>query len=138
AHETLQQLFELERSTSWVVLPSGALGPSDTESYGCPTTVTLVKKMPLHTLNKRGVAMAVIPSCSLGAMLDRLSGTNEVMVIDDQQRVVLHPDPSMIGTALSDTGKISDRDLGQLGGSSGQFRTSAANEPISVTYVRSA
>ena len=135
--EALLELMELETSTSWVMLDTGALGSSDTESYGCSTTVTLVKKMPLHTSSKRGVALATIPSCSLGAMLDAPNDASEVMVIGADHRIVAHPDASKIGTLLTETGYIRDEDLAKFDGASGQFETNVGNEPISVTYVRS-
>ncbi|TLS49223.1 helix-turn-helix domain-containing protein [Paenibacillus antri] len=134
---TLLELMELEHSTSWVMLDTAALGSSDTESYGCPTTVTLVKKMPLHTSNKRGIALATIPSCSLGAMLDNPPAASEVMVLDASLRIVAHPDASKIGTSLAESGSIAEADLSKFGGASGQFETSVDGEPISVTYVRS-
>ncbi len=134
---SLLALMEGEHSTRWLLLDTGELGSSDTESYGCPKTVVLVKKMPLHTLNKRGVALATIPSCSLGAMLDASIEASEVMVLDAQYRIVAHPDPAKIGARLSDTGSIAEVDLDQFGGASGQFETNVGGEPISVTYVRS-
>jgi len=134
---SLRALMEEERSTSWLLVETGTLGSSDTESYGCPMTVVLAKKMPLHTSNKRGVALATIPSCSLGAMLDASLDANEVMVLDAQYRIVAHPDPAKIGARLADTDFIAEADLAKFAGAAGQFETNVGREPISVTYVRS-
>jgi len=138
ANDTLKGLLELEKGTSWVTLDIDALGTSDTVSFGCPTAVTLVKKMPLHTtLSKRGIALATIPSCSLADMLGSRSDSGEVMVLDESGRIVIHPDVSMLGKTLRDAKAMTDADLALFAGGSGQFQTQIGKEPISVTYVRS-
>src|SRR5690606_3378341 len=121
AKDTLVSLMDLPASTQWVVLDTEVLGSTDTLSYGCPTTVTLVKKMPLHTSSKRGIALATIPSCSLAAMMDIPLAASELVVIDDAQRIVLHQDASKVGLTLDEADFISDSDLGRFAGSSGQF-----------------
>jgi len=137
SNDTLLKLMELEKATSWVMIDSAALGSTDTESYGCPTSIALVKKMPLYTSNKRGIALAVMPSCSLGMMLNQSHTTSDVMIIDDQHRIIAHPDSSMIGSLLTETNYISEDDLASFKDASGQFETNVGKEAISVTYVRS-
>ncbi|MEV5025356.1 AraC family transcriptional regulator [Paenibacillus sp. LPE1-1-1.1] len=132
--EELLQLIERPgKSTDWLLLNSTDLGSSDTLSYGCPYTIALVKKMPLHTTDKRGVAIATIPSCSLAKIMDSPNEAREVMVLDEDYRIIVHHDPSKIGTLLTDNGTLKESDLAQISGKSGQFR----NDFISVTYVRS-
>lgn len=135
--DQLLELMNLEHSTSWVMLDASSLGSIDTESYGCPQTIALVKKMPLHTSNKRGIAMAIIPSCSLGELLKQTGVSSEVMILDAQHRIIAHPDPAKIGTALADTGYVSAGNGDLFRHASGQFETNRNNEAISVTYVRS-
>ncbi len=138
ANDTLKSLLELPGGTNWVTLDIDALGTSDTVSFGCPTAVTLVKKMPLHTtLNKRGIALATIPSCSLAAMLDSKNTSGEVLVLDESQRIVIHPDAAMLGRTLTDAKAIQQSELTLMAGASGQFQTTIDGQPISVTYVRS-
>ncbi|MFX3631614.1 MAG: helix-turn-helix domain-containing protein [Candidatus Pristimantibacillus sp.] len=120
-------------STNWVLLETGSLGSSDTQSYGCPYTISLVKKMPLHTSDKRGIAMATIPVCSLANIMDSTNESREVMVLDDDYRIIVHHDRAKIGTTLTDTGYVSQVELSQFTAHSGQFQ----NKHTSVTYVRS-
>lgn len=121
------------KSSNWVIVKSDSLGSSDTLSYGCPYTIVLVKKMPLHTSDKRGVAIATIPNCNLAAMMDKPNTSRDVMVLDEQYRIIVHHDRSKIGTLLTDSGYVKPSELNRFTGQSGQFR----NELISVTYVRS-
>lgn len=134
---TLVELMELKGSTNWVSLDTGSLGSSDTISYGCPTTITLVKKMPLYTTDKRGIAIATIPSCSLAEMLHNPLPGSEVVVLDKQLRIVVHPDASLIGKSITEAGYIDEANSSRFEGLSGQFQADINNEQISVTYVRS-
>ncbi|WP_373232959.1 helix-turn-helix domain-containing protein [Cohnella sp.] len=137
SHATLIELMELKGSTNWVTLDTGALGSSDTLSYGCPTTITLVKKMPLYTAAKRGIALATIPSCSLAEMLHNPLPASEVVVLDERLRIVVHPDASLIGKPLTEAGYVDEANSSRFEGVSGQFQTDINNKQISVTYVRS-
>lgn len=129
----LTLMNQSEKRTFWTLLPSNTLGSSDTQSYGCSYTVALVKKMPLHTSEKRGVAIATMPSCSLSAMLEEPSGAREVMLLDEQFRIIAHSDPGKIGTFLNEGGYLDADGLTRMNGRSGQFKY----EETSITYVRS-
>lgn len=137
SNATLVELMELKGSTNWVTLDTGSLGSSDTISYGCPTTITLVKKMPLYTMDKRGIAIATIPSCSLADMLHNPLPASEVVVLDKELRIVVHPDSSLVGKSITATGYIDEANSSRFEGVSGQFQADISNERISVTYVRS-
>ena len=112
------------------------LGSSDTLSYACPYTIALVKKMPLSSSSARGVALATIPSCSLAAMMDSPSESREVMVLDHNYRIVVHPEQGKLGRYLTDTG-YAEAELDHFDSKSGQFETKIDNRQVSVTYVRS-
>lgn len=135
--DALLNLMELDGRTNWVFLDTAILGSSDTQSYSCPYTMALVKKMQQYSLNERGIALATIPSCSLAAMLDNQLESREVMIVDPDFRVIVHPDPGKVGSSLTDTGLIQEDDLSLLSGRSGQFETKYADHPVSVTYVSS-
>lgn len=133
----LERLMNIGESTRWVLLETGELGSSDTLSYACPYTIALVKKLPLHTANKRGIALATIPSCSLAEMIDDQSSAREVMVLDQDYTIIIHPDQSLIGKTLANSGDLQALDLARLAAPSGQFETTVESRPISVTHVRS-
>ncbi|MDQ0061439.1 AraC family transcriptional regulator [Paenibacillus harenae] len=121
------------KSSYWTMLATGDFGSSDTQSYGCPHTLALVKKMPLHTSDKRGAAIATIPSCNLSAMIDKPNDSREVMVMDENYRIIVHNDRSKIGTLLTASGYVEESELTKFSGRAGQFQ----NEMTSITYVRS-
>ncbi|CAM4371881.1 helix-turn-helix domain-containing protein [Paenibacillus tarimensis] len=136
--ETLAELMKLPESTSWVLLETGTIGSSDNESYGCSHTIVLVKKMPLlHLGEKRGAAFATIPSCQLGTMLGSRDDSIQTMVLDGGNRIVAHPQPSMIGKYLHETYVGENLDPALFTGLSGQFASNAGGRELSVTYVRS-
>lgn len=134
--DTLLSLMELKGNSNWLLLKTESLGSSDTQSYACPYTIALAKKMPLSSSEARGIAVATIPSCSLAAMMDSPSDTREVMVLDHNYRIVVHPEPSKLGLYLTDTG-YEEEDLEQFDSKSGQFQTRIGSKPVSITYVRS-
>ncbi|WP_372636318.1 cache domain-containing protein, partial [Cohnella sp.] len=127
----------LPLSTSWVLHQTGEFGASEAESYRCKYSLTLVKKMPMHTLEKRGLAMATIPACSLASMLDQGVKTSSTMVLDAGNQILLHADENMVGKSVTETGWITDRQLTALQRGSGQFETTSGGETMSVTFVRS-
>lgn len=135
--DTLDTLLALEGSTEWVLLETGLLGSSDTQSYSCPYTVTLVKKMPLYAYNERGIAIATIPSCSLAAMLDDPLTSSEVMVLGADNRIIVHPDPALIGSTLTEAGYMDAAEQALLPATSSQFEIDDGDDPVSVTVVRS-
>ncbi|WP_309568653.1 AraC family transcriptional regulator [Paenibacillus sp. sptzw28] len=137
AKNTLLQLAQLPNSTSWVLLGTDDLGSSETQSYGCKYTIALVKKMPLHTTSKRGLALATIPSCKLAAMMDKETASRKVMVLDKDYRVIVHPDQNKIGKSLADANYVKPSDLRRFNAPSGQFETESGEQPVTVTYVRS-
>ncbi|WP_199621119.1 AraC family transcriptional regulator [Paenibacillus alkalitolerans] len=136
--DTLLSLMDFDGSTKWVILETESLVDSDNLSYACPYTIALVKKMPLHTSNTRGVALATIPSCSMADMMDSRTASREVMVLDHEFRIIVHSDQSKIGTLLTDAGYVKNDDLSRFESKSGQFETNVGNASVSVTYVRSA
>lgn len=137
ARDTLLRFMELDGATNWVMLDTDDFASSDTQSYGCPSTVALVKKMPLHTSGKRGVAVATIPSCGLAEMMDITLTSSQAMAFDHNYRIVVHPDPAFLGLHVSEANLIGERDLERFTGKTGQFRTSSDRGDISVTFVRS-
>ncbi|XEC93578.1 helix-turn-helix domain-containing protein [Paenibacillus tarimensis] len=135
--ETFLDLMKLASNTSWVMLETDGLGSTDTQSYGCQYTVALVKKMPLHTSEKRGIALAAIPSCQLSSLLGEQMESRDVMVLDQNYRIVAHPDTQMIGISLEETEYIKPEDMGAFINRSGQFQTNAGDRVLSINYVRS-
>ena len=69
-------------------------------------------------------------------MMDTPSETREVMVLDHNYRIVVHPEQGKLGQYLTDTG-YAETELDHFDSKSGQFETKIDNKPVSVTFVRS-
>ncbi|WP_248926899.1 AraC family transcriptional regulator [Paenibacillus hamazuiensis] len=136
-HSQIANQMLLPNPTSWVLNPSiWFYSEERANSAACPYTISLVKKLPDQSLDKFGLAYANIPTCSLSELLNYTPRESEtVMILDDQERIIYHSNPAMIGKYAIDTGFI--RDASILSEPTGQFRTELDGEPYSATYIRS-
>lgn len=123
--------------SNWLLLPNNSLGAADTESSGCKYMITLIKKMPLHTSEKRGLLFAAIPECRLAAVLGTPSDSHEVMVLDQSNRIIIHPDEAKVGQSVMDSGIIPETDLALMVGKSGQFQSKSNDKDSTITFIRS-
>jgi Response regulator containing CheY-like receiver domain and AraC-type DNA-binding domain len=137
SRETLERLMDSDVYTRWVLLETGKLGSSDTQSYACPHTIALIKKLHPRAADKRGIALATIPGCSLAEMIDDHTFSREMMVLAPDYTILIHADLGLIGKSLTNSRLLHDGDLSRFDAPSGQFETKLDNRPISVTYVRS-
>ncbi|MFD0871941.1 Methylphosphotriester-DNA--protein-cysteine S-methyltransferase [Chlamydia abortus] len=135
--KTLLDFMSLPYNSNWVLLDNKGLGSSDTESYNCRQIITLIKKLPNLSSDKRGLAIANIPSCSLSPILSDNSGSREMMILDSDYRILIHPDHSMIGQSVLATQQIEPEDLDFFDNKVGQFKTAAGSGEFTVTYVQS-
>ncbi len=134
--EQLQQLSETVEDSSWVLTPSYWFYTEESaNNANCDYTVSLVKKLPTTGFEKRGLALANIPTCNLQDMIQfDTDETSLVMLLDEQQRILLHPDRLMIGKPASAAGLASSE---ELRGNSGQFTTMLSGHMYAVTYYKS-
>jgi AraC-like DNA-binding protein len=132
----LLTFMNLPLSSNWLLNPSALSASRVTESYGCEYTVTLVKKLPVFSITKKGLAVAHIPSCSLSKMIENSPQMQDVMVFKDQQ-IMIHPDEKMIGRSILETGYVNKEDLELFNDSSGQFEINRGASRYAVSYVRS-
>lgn len=135
--DRLLGFLSLPYSTSWTLQENAGFGSPETEASACPYTITLIKKLPIMSSQKRGMAFAFIPACKLADELRAPSGSTDMMVIGQDGRIVLHSDPSYIGKPLAEAGYLQAEDMDRLAEKSGQFDTRAGSEPVNVTFLRS-
>lgn len=134
---TLQSFMKLPYNSNWIVRENSQLGSADTESYACKYTVSLVKKMPLFEIQKRGLAFAHIPVCSLAQLLDETTDAKKVMVLDQDFNILIHPDMDRVGTTVWDSGYIPQSSRELFTDKSGQFHSDSRAGDVVVTYDRS-
>ncbi|WP_054025566.1 AraC family transcriptional regulator [Bacillus sp. FJAT-28004] len=133
--EELSSLMQVPEGTSWVLNPSSWFYSEEAaESAACSYSISLVKKLPTNGLEKYGLALANIPTCSLQELLKSDEDPfSTIMILDDQYRILLHPDQTLIGKPVLESGLH----MGQLTEPSGQFTESIDQKDYSVTYYRS-
>lgn len=132
-HEPLAKLIDAAEGTVWMLNPSfWFYSEENASSVDCHYTISLVKKLPQGSLEHFGLALANIPTCSLQSVLQYdVDELEQVMILDDRFRVLLHPDRNRIGSVF---------DLfppERLQGASGQFNTEIGGKPYAVSYHRS-
>ncbi len=135
-HDQLASLMELPDSTSWSLNPSTWFySEENANNSACSYSIGLVKQLPSRGLDPHGLAIASIPACDVQSLL----GTNHsdlsgLMIVNEQGKIILHSDESLIGQPAEKTGIQS---LTQLNGASGQYKSHIGDEPFSITYYRS-
>ncbi|MBE1443999.1 helix-turn-helix domain-containing protein [Paenibacillus sp. OAS669] len=127
----------LPNSTSWVLNPSlWFYSEEKANASTCPYTISLVQKLPTQDLDKYGLAIANISSCNMPGILNYKPRESEtVMILDDQDRVIYHNDPSMIGRYAINTGFIKNPAI--FDKTSDQFQTEVNGQKYTATYLRS-
>ncbi|WP_341804992.1 AraC family transcriptional regulator [Paenibacillus turpanensis] len=135
--DKLLDMFKLPYTSNWVLLETGELGKSDAESYGCKYTINLVKKMPYHTFEKRGLAIATIPACLLASEMENHQEAREVMIVNKENQIIIHADESKVGLTLAEAGYFNEQDAAKMSEKTGQFEINTASGAKSVTYTHS-
>lgn len=136
-HNQIANQLLLANHTSWVLNPSlWFYSEEKANSAECPYTISLVKNISDPGQNKSGLAFANIPACRISEILNfNLRESETVFILDDQDRILYHSNPDMIGKYVVDTGFI--QSTSGLNTTSGQFRTHADGKAYTATYYRS-
>ncbi|GIO41055.1 AraC family transcriptional regulator [Paenibacillus apis] len=137
--DQLISLLENSDSNSWVLTPSSWYYSE--ESVGaskCSYSISLIKKLPTNKLHKYGLALANIPACTLqGDVYSDSQPLDDIIILDEHSRILLHPDASLVGMPLEDSGFIDGSKLSLQAGNSGQFTTTINKKEYSVSFLRS-
>lgn len=138
-HDQLTNLLEVSGSTSWILTPSSWFYSE--ESLGaakCNYSISLIKKLPTNNLHKYGLALANIPACNLQDDINSDSQPlDDIIVIDENNRILLHPDLSLVGMPIEESGFSDAQLLSSGAGNSGQFTTTINKKEYSVSFLRS-
>lgn len=135
--DTLLSYLNLPHNSNWIIRENDELGSDDTAAYACKYTISLVKKLPLFSTQKRGLAFAHIPQCSLAELIDTTNPAKQDMVLDKDYRIIIHPDNNMIGQNVWEAGYLLEDRVADLKEKNGQFPAKTKHGEVSVTYERS-
>ncbi|SFT05049.1 helix-turn-helix domain-containing protein [Paenibacillus sp. BC26] len=135
-HAQLDGLIEAKSDTAWVMNPSHLFYSEESAgSAMCTYSVSLIKKLPVTEPNPYGLIMANIPTCSLQSLLQHAPDQSDMtLIIDDQYRIIVHPDRDFIGKPLSAIGFDQENKLNEQ---IGQFSSDIDHQSFSVTYYKS-
>lgn len=135
-YESLRELARSDLQDNWTLTPTHWFYSEESaSSVGCAYTVSLIKKLPVNGLEKYGLAIANIPACSLHALMDDAPDrADAMMILDENDRILVHPDPAWIGRPVAETGFPG---VGASGGQAGQIKAMLNQESYSVAYYRS-
>ncbi len=131
--ETYLSYLGLELNSSWLLLKNDKFEDSSS-NLNCDYTISLIRKLPLKISRKYGLAFANIPACSLIEMVD-IDEFSDVMIMDENYRIIVHRDPSFIGKSLAEVGYV--KNLDPFTGNSGQFDTRIDNKRYTASYLKS-
>ncbi|GAF63832.1 putative DNA-binding protein [Bacillus sp. TS-2] len=132
--QTYLSYMDQEHNSSWVLMDNSDFAPTVTNK-GCSHTISLVHKLPTKFSEKYGMAFANIPACSLAKMININSLSDEILIVDEQERIMVHRDDSLIGQPLASIGSVE----GELAFPErrGQYDLLLDGEEHSVTYITS-
>ncbi|ASA20456.1 AraC family transcriptional regulator [Paenibacillus donghaensis] len=138
-YKQLTDLMNNSEDSSWVLSPSSWFYSEESLSVtGCDYTISLIKKLPTSKLQKYGLAMANIPACSLQDFINSdVEPLDSIMVLDEHQTILLHPDRSLIGKSVKQSGFLDTAVISDPANLSGQFTTAMSGKDYSVSYLRS-
>nr|WP_249529564.1 AraC family transcriptional regulator [Paenibacillus brevis] len=138
-HDQLMSLLENSDSNSWVLTPSSwYYSEESVDAAKCSYSISLIKKLPTNKLHKYGLALANIPACTLqGDVSSDSQPLDDIIILDEHNRILLHPDASLVGLPLEDSGFMDGSKLDLQAGNSGQFTTTIDKKEYSVSFLRS-
>lgn len=127
--------FDQPYASSWILLDNREFTES-IPNQSCAYSVSLVKKLPSIRTEKIGLAFANIPACGIADLITPEQQSEEMMILDENRRIIVHHDISKIGTSLSDQPLFRGADI-DFANASDQLRLSRDNRSYSVTYHKS-
>lgn len=137
ARDTLLSFNDLPYDSSWSLKQTASLGSPSSEVYGCKYTIALSKKLPVRSSEKRGLALAYIPSCRLDKWVDLHSDFQDMFIIGPDRHLLFHRNPALTGMSALDTGYITKETLEGLTGQNGQLEVKTGSGNYTLTYLRS-
>jgi AraC-like DNA-binding protein len=135
--EELLQFNRLPYDSNWSIVETSLLGSPSTEVSGCQYTIALSKKLPVKSSEKRGLALAYIPSCRLANWVELHSGFQDMIIVSPEQQILFHQDPSMVGSPAGNTGYLDEEALQALTEPTGQLQLNSGSGDYTLTYSRS-
>ncbi|MED3647645.1 helix-turn-helix domain-containing protein [Halalkalibacterium halodurans] len=131
-----QRYFELPVNSTWIYeVDTWGSEFNEELANSCSTQMNLVKKLPLNSNQKTGLAIASIPACSVNKILSENSQNEAFFVLDEQYRPVGYHNLSILeDDLLSDGTLIEALAAQQTANGNGQFSLPLSHSTYTVTF----
>ncbi|RIX60349.1 helix-turn-helix domain-containing protein [Paenibacillus nanensis] len=135
--DQLTEFLKLPEDTVWMLgQTKWYYSEESAGNIGCPHTISLVKKLPTTGLDKYALAIANIPTCTLSEFLQyEQEAFADMMILDDQNRILLHPNEELIGRPVEEAGLT---DVSLLSRESSPFTAVIGGKDYSISVHGSA
>ncbi|WYS07658.1 helix-turn-helix domain-containing protein [Bacillus sp. FSL R5-0394] len=132
-YERYLPFFDLPYDTTWKLIANDSF----TEPIirrNCPYSLSLIKKLPARASEKFGLVFANIPMCTIQEMIGGDEVDDELMILDEHNRVIVHSDEQAVGKTLAELGFSEPVWTTEA---AGQFTVDRDQEPFAITYSSS-
>ena len=136
ADAIIEKYSSLPYKSSWIIEKEEQVLFDSSEGNSCNHYINLVKKLPLNSNKKTGIAIAYVPVCDFTDMLTSHLDSESLMVLDEDYNVITHSDHEKIGTNFSNQSFISE--LNVHPNDKGQYDIALNGSDYKVTYRKSA
>jgi AraC-like DNA-binding protein len=90
-------LFDRFENSGWRLEAAYSSGNPSEINHACPSNINLVKKLPLNSSVKTGLAVVSIPSCELNQWFSFDNDHEALLVLDEDRNVVSTIHPQLLG-----------------------------------------
>ncbi|WP_088102803.1 helix-turn-helix domain-containing protein [Halalkalibacter urbisdiaboli] len=132
--DSISDYMNLPTKSSWLLEERNNIIFNSDLKNTCPYYINLVKKLPLDSSYKTGLAVANIPTCELTPFIASNIDIESIIILDEDLNVVGHSDKSFIGQDFSEVEYINSLDNSKR---AGQFNTAINNTNFKVTFRKS-
>lgn len=136
ADAIIERYDSLPYKSAWIIEEESQVLFDSSEGNSCDHYINLVKKLPLNSNKKTGIAIAYVPVCDFTDMLTSHLDSESLMVLDENYNVIAHSDHEKIGTNFSSQSFVSE--LNTLSNDHGQYDIALNASDYKVTYRKSA
>ncbi|CAL8898293.1 helix-turn-helix domain-containing protein [Bacillus sp. FSL W8-0645] len=99
--KALTSYLNIPSHSSWALEENNPLvATKEGKASFCKYNVNLIKQLPMNSVQKKGIAVASIPSCMIADNMPDFSQSDSMFVIDTNGKVLLHNRKEQIGESL--------------------------------------
>ncbi|MGE6628807.1 helix-turn-helix domain-containing protein [Bacillus sp. NPDC077027] len=134
--QSLKRYINIPSHSSWALEENNPLvATKEGKSASCQYNLNLIKQLPMNSVQKKGIAVASIPSCILAEKMPDFSQSDSMFVIDTNGTVILHNNKNKIGKSFKDQNFV--QHVLPLEQKAGQFEMKLDQLNYKITFQKS-